>query len=107
MNKRKVTEVFNNAELERFTQIPIERMYLLNESITDNAEGNAKLAEAVDTYLSMVMSKPALKKVTARKMYVRWSSRDSLYPILDRVEVFRYGKRKYLLVAHIVDGAPA
>lgn len=107
MNKRKVTEVFNNAELERFTQIPIERMHLLNEPITDDAEGNHKLAVAVDTYLSMVLSTPALKKVTARKMYVRWSTRESLQPILDRVEVFRYGKRKYLLVAHVVDGAPA
>ena len=107
MNKRKVTEVFNSAELERFTQIPIERMYLLTEPIVDNAEGNHKLAESVDTYLSMLLSKPALKKVTARKMYVRWSSRESLQPILDRGEVFRYGKRKYLLVAHIVDGVPA
>ena len=107
MNKREVTKVFNEGELERFTELPIERMYLLNEAIVDNAEGNAKLAEAADIYLSMVMSKPALKKVTSRKMYVRWSSREKLNPILDRVEVFRYGKRKYLLVAHIVDGVPA
>jgi hypothetical protein len=105
MNKRKVTKVFNKAELERFTELPIERMDLLSESIVDNAEGNVKLAEAVDTCLSMMLSKAALKKVTSRKMYVRWKGWEKLYPILDRVEVFRYGKRKYLMVAHIVDGA--
>lgn len=107
MNKRKVTKVFNKAELERFEELPIERMDLLSESIGDSSKDNVKLAEAVDNCLSMMLSKPALKKVTSRKMYVRWSEREKLYPVLDRVEVFRYGKRKYLLVAHVIDEPPA
>jgi hypothetical protein len=78
-----------------------------SKKIGDRPKDNIKLAEAIDTYLSMALSKPALKKITARKAYVRWDTKDSVFPVLDRIEVFRYGRGKYLLLAHIVDGAPA
>jgi hypothetical protein len=64
----------------------------------DNTEGNVKLAEAVDIYLSMMLSKPRSKRLHPAKC-MSAGNRESLQPILDRVEVFRYGKRKYLLVA--------
>ena len=107
MNKREITKAFNSAELEEFTTLPIERMELLTKAIGDSPESDAMLERALDLYISKALSKPALRNVTFRKAYVRWRDKDMIFPVLDKVEVFRYGRRKYLMVAHIVDGTPA
>jgi hypothetical protein len=71
MNKREITKVFNEAELEAFTLLPIERMELLKEAVGDGPKDNAKLAEAIDTYLSLALvSLHSRRSLLARRMSV-------------------------------------
>lgn len=105
MNKREITKVFNEAKVEEFTALPIEPMELLLHTIRDDAKGNRALSEALDLYLSYALTKPALKKVKNRKAIVIWSDDDDeIFPVITSLEVFRYGRNKYVALARVRDG---
>ncbi len=105
MNKREITKVFNEAKLEAFTTLPIVPMELLLHNISDDAAGNQALGDALDLYLSYALTKPALKKVKNRKVVVVWpEDRDEIFPVITALEVFRYGLKKYAVIARVRDG---
>ena len=104
MNKREITKVFNEASLEEFTALPIVPMELLLHNIGDDAEGNKALADALDLYLTYALTKPALKKIKKRKAIVVWPAEgDEIFPVITALEVFRYGRNKYVTLARVRD----
>ena len=105
MNKREITKVFNEAKLEAFTELPIMPMELLLHTIDDDEEGNRALGDALDLFLSYALTKPALKKIKARKAVVVWpdDAADELFPVITAIEVYRYGRNKYVTLARVRD----
>lgn len=103
MNRRAISKTFNEVPIGEWADIVPERIKLTNGAFPNSEESRMEINRHIEKYNEVFFSTAILKKVVGSKTIVTWPvDGNTLFkPVVDRVEVFRVSKAKYVMLIQV------